>query len=99
MKETLKGLFTDPLFTAFWLYLGKVMYQGMSLYDAIFMASLVGIHTYRHLCKHKEELKRIEVDTQMAARVLTIEANYSTLKSKVDDLATGVSGMNMVKRR
>lgn len=90
----------DPLFTSFWIYLGKVIYMGMNLYDAIFMASLVAIHAYQEHNAHKERLKKIEEDVKMAARVLTMERNYDSLKTKLDELASAAyTGIALTKRR
>lgn len=99
MKEQIQGLFKDPLLVAFWLYLGKVMYQGINLYEAIFMASLVAIHAYNVRCQHKERIAALEGDAKMVARVLTMEHNMEKLNAKVDDANRAVTGLSMIKRR
>lgn len=89
----------DPLFISFSLYLAKVLYFGMSVHEAIFMAALVGIQIYREHMAHVQRIKEIEADTELAKRVANSERKVMELEAKVNEASQTVFGMSLVNKR
>jgi hypothetical protein len=91
--------FKDPLFIAFTLYLGKVLYLGMSLHESIFMSALIGIQVYREYLAHVAKIKQVEVESDLSKRVAASERKVVELEAKVNEATQAVFGLSLVNKR